>query len=524
DTAHQHQQIDTALKELAQQAEAGGFGGRVDLDTVRARLETALENAAPGRDFLTGGVTFCALVPMRSIPFRVVCLLGMNDGVFPRLQRRLSFDLMAQHPLPGDRSSRDDDRYLFLEALLAARERLMITYVGQSVRDNTEIPPSVVVSELLDVIDESFAGNSVAGARADLVMRHPLQPFSRRYFDKQSELFSYNEQYRAGAQRLGEQRSAPPPFVAGPLPLDADAERTVSVDDLARFFENPARGFLQRRLALSLGRDIEPLDDQDPLQPDNLDQWKIGTRLLDWAFDDDDLGTTLAPLRASGALPPGRLGEHLWDNVRPQVDAVARAAAHYTSGSRFDPIEVDFKVGNTRVVGSLRDVWPAAQLRYQFSKIGGYHELGLWIRHLLLNHVARENMPRTTVLVGRSEKTICAVVRFEPTADAQALLADLFSLYELGQRVPLPLFRRSSRAFAEELRKKGDEKKAVDVARKTFDDDRGGDRGDEYVKQIYAEGDPFEAPPWLDQIDVPSFGELAMRVWSPLLDHRTEES
>ena len=82
-----------------------------------------------GMKFLVGKVSFCTLLPMRSIPFRVVCLLGMNDGDYPRRQTGNSLDLMQYHRQKGDRSRHDDDRYLFLEALLAAQDYFYISYV-----------------------------------------------------------------------------------------------------------------------------------------------------------------------------------------------------------------------------------------------------------------------------------------------------------------------------------------------------------------------------------------------------------
>src|SRR6185369_3591007 len=142
---------------------------KVDLSVVRAWLSSKLSEEEKGFGFLTGSVTFCAMLPMRSIPFRVVALIGMNDKAFPRQSRPPSFDLIARHPQRGDRSLRDEDRYLFLECLLSARDYLYISYVGQSVKDNSAIPPSVLVSELLDVVGESFTA----------LTRHRLQPFSK---------------------------------------------------------------------------------------------------------------------------------------------------------------------------------------------------------------------------------------------------------------------------------------------------------------------------------------------------------
>ena len=137
--------------------------------------------------FLTGGVTFCAMLPMRSIPFKVIALVGMGGRAFPRTQRPAGFDLIASHPRPGDRSAREEDRYLFLEALLSARQKLYISYVGQSIKDNTEIPPSVVVSELIEAVEQGFReGPGGDGILDHICIRHRLQAFSPSYFEGQT--------------------------------------------------------------------------------------------------------------------------------------------------------------------------------------------------------------------------------------------------------------------------------------------------------------------------------------------------
>jgi exodeoxyribonuclease V gamma subunit len=143
--ADQHNEVRNALARIARRAHAAGFVEALPLEAARTLALDELTRTTSARGFLSGGVTFCEMVPMRAIPFRVVCLLGMNGDAFPRVRRPLGFDLVARHPRRGDRSSREDDRYLFLEALLSARDRLLIIYVGQSIRDNAELPPSVVV-------------------------------------------------------------------------------------------------------------------------------------------------------------------------------------------------------------------------------------------------------------------------------------------------------------------------------------------------------------------------------------------
>lgn len=200
------QQVRLVMDGLRTQAEAAGFGAELELDTIRSHLQLQLQETTGARRFLTGRVTFCNMVPMRGIPFRVVCLLGMNDGQFPRVQHPLGFDLIARQPRRGDRSRRRDDRYLFLEALLSARQTLYISYQGRNIRDNSPRQPSVVVEELLDYAGRAYRMAGVEFLARHLCTDHPLQPFSPRYFDGRSgRLFSYASEWLSAANsRAGE--------------------------------------------------------------------------------------------------------------------------------------------------------------------------------------------------------------------------------------------------------------------------------------------------------------------------------
>ncbi|HUV07989.1 MAG TPA: exodeoxyribonuclease V subunit gamma, partial [Spirochaetia bacterium] len=148
--------VQSSLDSLQASEELTGFRSSVGLDTVHAYLRRRLEGTRTSFGYLSGGITFCSMLPMRSIPFKVICLLGMNDRAFPRMAQTVEFDLMARNPLPGDRSWRIDDRYLFLETLLSARAVFYVSFVGQSIMDNSPLPPSVLVSELMEYIDDSF--------------------------------------------------------------------------------------------------------------------------------------------------------------------------------------------------------------------------------------------------------------------------------------------------------------------------------------------------------------------------------
>jgi len=538
-TAYQQQRIRDVLGDVATAAERARFTEPVALDTVRAQLEQPLQSGVTERGFLAGGVTFCAMVPMRTIPFRVLCLLGMNDGAFPRVRRPLGFDLMAQQPQPGDRSTRDDDRYLFLEALLSARDRLIITYVGQSIRDNGKLPPSVVVNELLDVLDASFVAPPPHTSASDCVrIRHPLQSFSPAYFGQgRARLFSYDTSACAGARSLVGRHQPQAAFFSEALASDTTVAPAATVDDLVQFFDNPARALLRRRLGLCLGSDAPVVPDREPIAPNALEQWGIGETLLDRRLDGDDLHTAFAALKASGALPLGTPGNCLYAELQPQVEAVAAAAVPLIDGARLRPVVVDRTLSDgTRITGVIGNLWPAGQVEWTYSRLGGACELRLWIRHVVLNWAARETVTHTSILIGRPAKNegpVC--LRFRALEDPEAILRQLVALYRRGQHCPLPFFPRSSRAYAEVLLSSdGDPGRARAAAEKEFKASRfakvRAEEEDPYVQQVFGNANPLNpACPLLsamEVVDSPSnmrtFAEIAYTVFEPLLRHRED--
>ncbi len=274
------------LNDMADMETLAGFRAQVPVDLVRLFLAERLEGEGVGRGFMTGGVTFCSMLPMRTIPFKVVCLIGMNHDAYPRESRQLTFDLIAQAPRPGDRSRRNDDKYLFLEALLSARRGLYISYVGQSIQDSSRVPPSVVVSELIDALQSGY-GLPLDDSSRPLVTFHPLQPFSAKYFAGGSTLFSYSaEDLQASAAAASP--SSPRPFVSEPIPLtpeEAAAWSRLDIGQLASFFGNPAKFLVKNRLGVHLEPPEAAASDCEPFALAGRERFTVGTSLLESAFE-----------------------------------------------------------------------------------------------------------------------------------------------------------------------------------------------------------------------------------------------
>ncbi|MCK5913725.1 MAG: exodeoxyribonuclease V subunit gamma, partial [Desulfuromusa sp.] len=344
ETARESALVADLVTSLGELEGKSAFAGDVSLKVVRSWLSDRLEQAEQNFGFMTGGVTFCAMLPMRSIPFKVIALIGMNDGAFPRQSRPPGFDLIAQHPQRGDRSLRDEDRYLFLEALLSARDHFYLSFVGQSIKDNSEIPPSVLVSEFLDAIDLTFTASPDGSQNIEerLIRKHRLQAFNPDYFSKDSHLFSYSmANYTAQIERQGG-FIKPGGFLSEPLPEPPTEGKDVSLTGLLRFFANPAKFFLENRLGIRLQGSADPLEEREPFSVAGLENYFLKEELLELALAGEDLHSALPGVRARGILPPARHGELVFAEAAAAVETFAGTVKeHYRDQGKLP--DVDFE-------------------------------------------------------------------------------------------------------------------------------------------------------------------------------------
>lgn len=520
--AWEHQRIREGIETMVEAARAASFGEPLGIEAVRALLEIHVEAGQPARGFLAGGVTFCAMVPMRSIPFAVVCLLGMSDGAFPRQSRSPGFDLVARAPRRGDRSRRDDDRYLFLEAIVSARKHLIVSYVGRSPRDDASLPPAPVVGELVDALAEAhFEGpreERRARARAALTVEHPLSPYSPRYFDgSDPRLFSFASEYVAAAARLGSERKSPPLFDA---PLADAPLGAIELHELLAFFDNPVRYLFESRLGVSLRDEGLDVPDREPIELFGLEKHALGERLLDLRLEGvatDQLGALAA---ASGALPYGAAGRCDLDAVLALVEPLAKRVADLRGEGRERDLTLEVRLpGGVIVSGAVGDRWQAGLVRHQFAQVSGKHLLSLWIRHLAqcLVAVAPSHLVgRPSPLLftkARASSSPVHTYRFEPLAREEAArhLDDLVALYRLGRTEPLLLFPKSALAQAAIA-----SEDVAPPARKIFDNSEW--RFDPHLQRLFADSAVLssDSQPFGMPRSGPSFADLALRVFGPL--------
>lgn len=507
-----------AVADLAEQAGSAGFAGVVPRTVARAALAARLAVPRHPRPFLSGRVTFCALAPMRSIPAKVVWLLGMSEADFPRRGRPPGFDLIAANPRRGDRARRAEDRALFLEALGAARESFQVSYVGRSERDDTELPPSVVVSELLDVLKRMGAEQEA------VVQQHPLQPFSARYTAKQKRGASYAAEW-LGAPGKDVRLEA----FAPERPLAREVERIVTLDELARAFANPARAF-QLALGIATRRDETRLDDDEPFALDGLGRWQVRDALLArWLAEGGgfDPRACRAEFQARGLLPLGEAGRIAYEAVAAETAGLVEAVQGLVGGNAPETWEVELAAGGWQVRGCIPEIYPnVGMVRARAGKVRARDRLEIWINHLAFLALLRTRpipmhdthdgppprrhrippIPPASHFLG-VDKGVAQHVEWGAVDDPVAELAKLCELYERMQREALPLLPELSYAFSKAAEKGGTEAAFAAVA-KTWHNPYASVDGRDDLKTVFRDGE-LE---WLDT----AFGELAHAVFDPL--------
>lgn len=456
--------LQAAIATLLDQQQQAGLRHKLPFAVAREALVSGLEAGAPG-GVPSGAVTFCAMNSLRGLPYRMVCLLGLSDGSYPRQQPLLEFDLLARHPEAGDRQRRDDERNTFLDLLLAARDRVLITATGRSQRDNAKLPPSPLVSELLDTLLDGLPGSREANHR-QLVIEHPLQPFSAAGFDPAGD--PRRQRFDAATcEALASARKHPADgtFFRAPLPPAPASLRTVSLDELCGFLANPCRHLLQHRLGIHPPYREDSLQDDEPFSFNRLDDHLLKDDWLARRLAGADDADCRAWWLASGRLPAGASGDVVLDRVADEVNTLFEklrdplaAPCLPAHGAQFVWPDAD---GDWALRGEFGHCRTNGLWHYRVGRAKPAFLLQGWCHHLLYAANPPASGAATSTMVCRD-----ALFRFEPLTPetARQHLTVLMAAYAKGLRQPLPFAPETAAAFV---------KKGAQAARAVWEGGKG---------------------------------------------------
>ncbi len=463
-------QLQSSLRAWVDACQAADLTEEIPLAVIREHWLAQLDQANLAQRFMAGKLTFATLMPMRAIPFRMVCLLGMNDGEFPRSRPPVDFDLMARDTRPGDRSRRDDDRYLFLEALLSAREKLHISWVGRCIQDNSDRPPSVLVSQLRDHIEacwQQAENTEEKKLLSALTVEHKLQAFSHDYFGKDpatSPLFTYAREWERKDPSMGkdavptqaETRLAAPLF-----------ETPISLGQLIGFIKDPVKTFYRERLGVYYESDDLTSEDQEPFALDGLGQWSLQDMLILARLDavlnnqdeEDAVRRQLARIRRRGELPLGKMADLLEIALVEPLDQMFEdyelAKANWPAPLEDIPFVHTHQVGEQMITvqGRITQRYAARDARCRIElnssnllekkKYRRDKLLAPWVLHLA-SHLDGE--PISTQVIGKNGQV--PINPLDPDL-ARQHFNTLIEAYVEGLRAPLPLAPKAGFAWLE---------------------------------------------------------------------------
>ncbi len=502
-------EVSAHLDALAKHTALAGHTAQLPLSIIRAHLNTVLAGTdRAGTGFLSGRVTFCSMKPMRSIPHRVIALLGLNGDKFPRRDSAPQFDLVARLPKAGDRSTRDDDRQIFIESILAARDVLHLSHVGLSQTDNAPLPPSPIVAELLNHLDMVFIAHGDTKPSQIATITHPLQGFSPRAFT--IPRFSYSRENAHACEIASASRELRGPLFSTPLPVP-EISRTITLDALSGCLVHPAK-FFAKVQGIRLPAEESEASDSEPFTLAGIGKYQLTKTLTDAALAGKPSGATEQIQRASGALPPAYPGLDIFRTADAAAHQFADRIRIVAPGPPLPPLGVTALVDDWRISATFSEARTTGLLHARPSSLKAKDFLKAWLAHLVLCASAPANIEKRTAVIGLKQKNSTEEWQFTPVADPAALLRDILAFYTAAHCEPVRLFPACALEFAETKPPKSPLDKAMMKWSSDFEGARteGDDDWNDYF--FGHEEQPLDG----------SFEKWAVKIFAPLLANRAK--
>lgn len=409
--------LQQAVEDVIAQMEQAEFTDPIGIDIIQTLFAEQLSQQRSNLHFLVGKVNFCTLLPMRAIPFKVVCLLGMNEGEFPRQQIANSFDLMQYSHQKGDRAKRDDDRYLFLEALLSAQKTFYISYIGQSLISDKEKLPSILVSQLIDYIKENLSEQPdlpVKKQLEQLIIKHPMTVFSPINFtDKQ---ISYDKEWlQAKLSRVDVS-----PFLTPFSPYNQSLPDTITIADLVAYLQNPAKFYFNHQLGVKFEQYDDQLEESEIFTLSNLAVYQFKSDLVKITAETESHYFEHAKLK--GELPACHFGELAAEQLSAQANVLREALGNYLNqdAALFEidqQLEVNGK--KVRLIGYIPNYFHDHIALWRVGKLRDKDLIELWLYTLLLRTQTEKAIPLTFYYLDSEVKQLSFKTIEQPQATEQ---------------------------------------------------------------------------------------------------------
>jgi len=502
--------IFNAAAVLIQIEKEAQYKNKIGIETIKAYLTEKLAKKKANYGFLTGKITFCEALPMRGIPFKIICFIGLNENDFPRQDSQAGFNIIASNPRACDKSKRNEDKHLFLEALLCVRKKLYISYIGQDIRSAKTLPPSILVSELINYIENGFAMSDNSDIKNHIITKHKLQSFSGDYFNPNNteKLFTYSTTRFNTAKFFLQKKTKD--FAALKLPDITINNNAVPIDELKFFFSNPSKYFANKCLTVFLPNSFDTIDKSENFGIAGLDKYKLENIIIEKkiTLKNDELNNFI---KASGILPYGSIGDAIYTEILLKTDKFFKIIKKITKEKSPTSLNIKIKIKKITLTARVTSIYGEDIIKYRYGKIRPIDKLKAWIDHLILK-AAKPNETYNVKLIGqnptgKNQITMYAFNRNLLQKDAEKIISNLMLLFLQGNKNPLNFFPNASYAYAKKSLQ--DKEKALLFAKKEWQSTEFAKKESDnpYYKLLFKNKSPLDD----------KFQEYALEIFTPLI-------
>ncbi|MEX0994539.1 MAG: exodeoxyribonuclease V subunit gamma [Balneolaceae bacterium] len=493
------------VNKLQRQVETAGFDKQVSYSLIRSLITSDLDEMHAGSAIYSRGLVFSSMIPVKSIPFRVIALLGLNDDYFPRRPVKPEFDLIAQDPRMGERNRLHEDRNLFLESVLAAQDVHYCSFIGRDQKDNEPIPPSPILGEWINLIETNHPGSFYREER--------LNGFSEEYFKEGTGISNV---FYEVASTLRKNDKVKGLRIEHSIDDYENIYNLLTINELEKFFKNPVKLFFKNRLDVVL--DDPEKDIKEEFSSDVLDRHLLFQHLFGWKLQEMENERIEILLQHADILPAGWPGRKTFQELDEAVDLSIRTIKERFGELSVSEYEIDHSIGTDRVEGTIQSYLSDHFLDLTPSKLSGTSLLQSWIRHLILSASIPERKYKESTMLYGLRKGKPEWRRFKPVEDPGSYLKDLFALYKMGMKQPLALFPKSSWTYIENINKE-DAEKAIRRTLNTWGGSWGfSERSDPYIELWLGQEPELKGKLW------EQFVHYSDRIYQPLYRHLEELS
>ena len=446
------------LREIANNLKSHSyFKEKIDTDTILAYIKDKLKDTIK-KSFSNHGILFSSILQSRSLPYKIICLLGMDQESFPRNDKQYNFNLMLKNPQKGDKNSAKDDASLFLEALLCAREKFFISYIGSDIKDNSKKPPSVFVIELLDYIKNNFENIE------DITRHHKLQAFSPVYFNGDNKmLFSYSKDNQEIAQKLiTSHKKTRKLFSSLDKKEKLNAEfKEISIRDFCLFFKNPIAYFMKKNLNIYLQENDDLLEEKESFEVEKgLDEYKIKKDALGFVLDKKIFNDFYETKKGQGVLPHMHYGKVFALQIFNESTNFAKKIKSLISYNE-KKCDINLCINEIKISGIIGNIFNNNLILHKQGELKAKDTLNLWILHIILKQ-SQKNIQNSFFITPK--KTVI----FSKIENPKEILKKLIKKYINGINSPLHFFPETSFKYIQAIKNGKNNEAAIITAKKSW--------------------------------------------------------